>query len=123
MSAHCAFVQIPAIPIAHALQPSSNQQHIVSVARSLRIYSYDVEPAGLQPPLSAFSAHSCACIVQAHSVSDLCNHGFGRPSRRRFASALQGTVWSNHNGATGPITSAAYITRTNALQSCAEMSV
>lgn len=75
---------------------------ISSTANAVKVFTYDLASAGLQPPLSAFAWDSAACqdcpltFKPGGNRNDFCNNAFGRPLARTFAAPYQGHVWAHH---------------------------
>ena len=85
-----------------ALLPTTSQLQVAAAARAVRVFVYEPASAGVQPPLAAFAANSSVCKSTCqqkhHSVEvDLCNNAFGRMRPAKWAAAMQGHFWSNHD--------------------------
>jgi hypothetical protein len=90
-------------------EPTKDDLRLAAHARAVRVFVYDLEAAGFQPPLNLTSARSAVCascaplsattIVTVEGFPhDLCNESLGKLHRRRFADAYQGNYWGNHHG-------------------------
>jgi hypothetical protein len=82
--------------------PSPAALRVARASRQVRVHTYDIAGAGVQPPLSWASPLSSPCATRHDNrifsmPLDLCNEGLGKLYERTFAAPYQGAYWGNHN--------------------------
>jgi hypothetical protein len=89
------FSCLPACP-AYAFL---NDTFVKNALSHVKIFTYDLESAGLGPRLESFSPSSPVCTSCSRprdpTAADLCNYAFGSPIFSPLGYAYQGLVWSN----------------------------
>jgi hypothetical protein len=90
------------LPRGDARFPSPAALRIARASRKVRVHTYDIAAAGVQPPLSWASPVSTPCETRHDNgifslPLDLCNEGLGKLYERTFAAPYQGVYWGNHD--------------------------